>query len=133
MTTTPNEPNPFAEMVEEDYHRALLETGNLPNLRSGSHKWTGKNCWIAEGFLAKYRILQCKCGKITPLLQGVFTIESNEEKKASRFVPFPKGQALPAPGDVPYPTELLLETTEVCAHCLPRHGFPDVYMLHKNL
>jgi hypothetical protein len=126
--TTP-EPNPFAEEIEADYHQALLESGNLPNLKSGSHKWTGKNCWIAEGFLGKYLVQTCACKKKTIFLAGIFILESNEAKKASRFTPYPKDQPLPKPGEVPFPVELAYEEIPVCPYCLPQYGFPDVYSL----
>lgn len=130
-STNPHGLNPFIEEIEEDFHRTLLETGNLVNLQKGSHKWTGENCWLSEGFLAKIHRVKCRCGGHTDFLTGIFHIESNAAKKASRLVAFRDGEVLPTPGDTPHPVEVSLQDVSVCPSCL--RGFTPMDAFPKDL
>jgi len=131
---TAPEHNPFEEILEEDYHKALLETGNLPCFKSGSHKWTGRDCWLSEGFVVKIHAQCCTgCGKNHFQVIGFFRIESNAARKASRFVALREGEALPSPGDAPHPIEISTETLTTCCSCMSKLGFPDVQLVFDNL
>jgi hypothetical protein len=120
--------NPFEEEIEADYHKALLETGNLPNMLRGSHKWTGRDCWLAEGFMAKVSLMDCKCGKVTPNLLGFFRLESNAARNASRLVAIREGETFPPKRDdgSPHPVEIAYLDVLACGHCIDRYGFASI-------
>lgn len=126
--------NPFEEEIEADYHQALLETGNLPHFKSGSHKWTGKDCWLAEGFAARVHAQCCTgCKSVAFQLIGIFRIESNAARKASRFVALRKDEPLPTPGEFPHPVEISHEILDTCPGCLEKHGFPNINSVFSQL
>ena len=121
------EHNPFEEILEEDYHKALLETGNLPCFKSGSHKWTGHDCWLAEGFVAKIHAQCCTgCHATRFHLIGIFRIESNAARKASRFVALSPKESLPTSKDTPHPVEIAREVVSICSGCIDKLGFPKL-------
>lgn len=115
----------LVEELDADYHQLLLETGNLKNLSSGSHKWTGKDCWLSEGFVARGIAVFCtNCQKTTFELLGIFTLESNAARNASRLTPITHPSDLPKhPADKPFPIELSETSAIACAACLPSLGF----------
>ena len=69
----------FEEELEEDFHRLLLEKGNIRRESPfrKSNLWTGENNWKITGQTAKVLQTACNCGEVSFSLLGIFTEETS--------------------------------------------------------
>lgn len=66
----------LSDLIEEDHHQRLLESGNLAPKRKSS-LWTGEKQWVSLGYVARISEQICSsCGAINRITLGVFHRET---------------------------------------------------------
>lgn len=105
----------LADLIEEDHHTRLLESGNLgPRRRS---EWTGETTTFHSlGYIAKIDEQICRgCGTISSRLLGVFHKEANPRGDSRLTALDLRTLNIPTP----IPTETQQSTVPACVSCLP--------------
>ena len=115
-----NPPNDLLDDLKNEHHSNLLENGNLRG-KARESKWTGEFQWTSQGYIARVARLHCTCGQTTPILVGLFHLETTPSgTRRERRLDEDHYQIDP---NGSYP--IIVNTTQVktCPHCLIFKGF----------
>ena len=114
-----NTPNDLLDDLKDEHHADLLENGNLRG-KARESKWTRENQWTSQGYLARITRSHCTCGVTTPILIGIFHVETTpsgtrrEQRLDDHFQIDLNGS---------YPILVDTVQTKTCPHCLIFKGF----------
>jgi hypothetical protein len=121
MPTPVLDSDDFAAQIEADYHRTLLESGNLLP-KKPTISWSDENRWESKGYLAQVLRTSCACGAITESLTGIFYVSETPSGKR-RMTALDLGVNLQFPLETPSPVQVQEQQARFCAYCLPSKGF----------